>query len=213
MLQIRCYFDLTVFGLIVYHYVNGENIPKSKIKIKGIIRVIMFKLTLSDLYTKLCLAKIQRTMLILPQKYGSNSALLKNFWRTWVLFVGPIIPLFWTSGDVSSGFQSQSWQPYLSLVEAYVLHSRLVWHLLTSWRPVWQVSHLFHIPARHWWDSKLGAIMPPLTVWDQAGDTLYRLSYPGSAEFSPFNLLIWPRISNCTKAFLGNWTKEFRSLF
>ena len=23
-------------------------------------------------------------------------------------FVGPLIPLFWTSGDVSSGFQSQS---------------------------------------------------------------------------------------------------------
>ena len=37
-------------------------------------------------------------------------------------FVGPLIPLFWTSGDVSSGFQSQSGQPYLSLVEAYMLH-------------------------------------------------------------------------------------------
>ena len=31
-----------------------------------------------------------------------------NFWRTGVLFVGPLIPLFWTSGEVSSGFQSQS---------------------------------------------------------------------------------------------------------
>ena len=29
-----------------------------------------------------------------------------------VLFVGPLIPLFWTSGDVSSGFQSQGGQPY-----------------------------------------------------------------------------------------------------
>ena len=26
-----------------------------------------------------------------------------NFWRTRVLFVGPLIPLFWTSGDISSG--------------------------------------------------------------------------------------------------------------
>ena len=34
--------------------------------------------------------------------------LFLNFWRTWVLFVGSLIPLFWTSGDVSSGFQSQS---------------------------------------------------------------------------------------------------------
>ena len=29
---------------------------------------------------------------------------LKNFWRTQVLFVGPLIPLFWTSDDVVSGF-------------------------------------------------------------------------------------------------------------
>ena len=31
-----------------------------------------------------------------------------NFWRTKVLFVGPLIPLFWTCGDVCSGFQSQA---------------------------------------------------------------------------------------------------------
>ena len=33
---------------------------------------------------------------------------LKSFWRTYVLFLGPLVPLFWISGDVSSGFQSQS---------------------------------------------------------------------------------------------------------
>ena len=32
---------------------------------------------------------------------------LNIFWRTWVLFVGPLIPLFWTSGDVSPGFESK----------------------------------------------------------------------------------------------------------
>ena len=37
-------------------------------------------------------------------------------------FVEPLIPLFWTYGDVFSGFQSQSGQPYLHLVEVYVLH-------------------------------------------------------------------------------------------
>ena len=99
--------------------------------------------------------------------------------------MGPLIPLFWTPGDVSSGFQSQSGQPYSNLAEVYILHipwdSPLVWHLPTSWQPAWQPSRLFHIPARHWWDSKPGAIMPPLTVWDQAGRTFYRLSYPGSA--------------------------------
>ena len=34
--------------------------------------------------------------------------------------MGPLIPLFWTSGDVSSGFQSHSGQPYSHLAEAYV---------------------------------------------------------------------------------------------
>ena len=29
------------------------------------------------------------------------------FWRTYLLFVGPLIPLFWNSGDVCPGFQSQ----------------------------------------------------------------------------------------------------------
>ena len=36
-------------------------------------------------------------------------------------FCGATDTLFWTSGDVSSGFQSQSGQPYSSLAEAYVL--------------------------------------------------------------------------------------------
>ena len=36
--------------------------------------------------------------------------------------MGPLIPLFWTSGYVSSGFQSQSGLPYLCLVEVCVTH-------------------------------------------------------------------------------------------
>ena len=38
---------------------------------------------------------------------------LKSFWQTHVLFWGPLVPLFWISGDVSSGFQSQIGLPYL----------------------------------------------------------------------------------------------------
>ena len=37
------------------------------------------------------------------------------------LSVGQLIPLFWNSGDVSSGFQSQSGQFYSRLAEAYVI--------------------------------------------------------------------------------------------
>ena len=59
----------------------------------------------------------------------------KFFWRTYVLFVGPLITLFWTSSDVTSEFQSQSDQPYLHLAEVYMLHipwdSHLVWNPLT----------------------------------------------------------------------------------
>ena len=36
-----------------------------------------------------------------------NAFFFSNFWMTWVLLVGPLIPLFWTSGNVCPGFQSQ----------------------------------------------------------------------------------------------------------
>ena len=55
------------------------------------------------------------------------------------LFVGLLIPLFWIIGDISSGFQNKSGQPYSHLVEASLLyipwHSPLVQHLLISWMP------------------------------------------------------------------------------
>ena len=61
----------------------------------------------------------------------------KKIWEDISPFVGPLIPLFWTSGDVSSEF-------HLCLAEAYVLHvpwdSPLVQHRLTSWWPAWQPS-------------------------------------------------------------------------
>ena len=37
-------------------------------------------------------------------------------------FLGLLIPLFQTSGDISHGFQSQSGQPYSHLVEAYMIY-------------------------------------------------------------------------------------------
>ena len=40
--------------------------------------------------------------------------------------MGPRILLFWTSDDISSGFQSQSGQPYSRMVEAYVLHFQVL---------------------------------------------------------------------------------------
>ena len=52
-------------------------------------------------------------------------------------FLGPLVPLFWISGDVSSGFQSQS--GFAIFAEANVMYipqdSPPVLHLPTSWRP------------------------------------------------------------------------------
>ena len=56
-------------------------------------------------------------------------------------FFGPLIPLFWTSGDICPGFQSQGRS--LACVLSH-LHTRdasdssLVRHLPTSWQPAWQ---------------------------------------------------------------------------
>ena len=52
---------------------------------------------------------------------GGSFIFLLNFGVHRSFFVGPLIPLFWTSGGVSSGFQSQSGQPYSHLVEACCL--------------------------------------------------------------------------------------------
>ena len=67
-----------------------------------------------------------------------------NFWRTSILFVGPLIPLFWTSGVICPGFQSQG--RFLACMLCH-LHatvssdSPLAWHLLISWQPAWQLSY------------------------------------------------------------------------
>ena len=39
----------------------------------------------------------------LTKKTFTLSKPFLKFWRTSVLYMGPLIPLFWTSGDVSSG--------------------------------------------------------------------------------------------------------------
>ena len=67
---------------------------------------------------------------------------VSNFWRISVLFVEPLIALFWTFGEISPGF-------WLLLVWPWV------WHLLTSSQPAWQPC-LFDrhtCTHKHWWDS------------------------------------------------------------
>ena len=72
----------------------------------------------------------------------------KSFWRTHVLF-GATGTLFWISGDVSSGFQSQSGFCLIRyFAEANVMYipqdSPLVLHLPTSWQLArsWSLPHM-----------------------------------------------------------------------
>ena len=67
----------------------------------------------------------------------------KKSWRTSVLFVGPLIPLFWTSSDICPWFQSQGRSlscvlPHLCVM--ILLDSFLDQHLLTSWHGAWQAG-------------------------------------------------------------------------
>ena len=133
----------------------------------------------------------------------------KKIWRIWVLFVGPLISLslFWTSGDISSRFQSQNGQPHSHLAEAYnpcrckhSFYSVILWHVTQSLRFTSGATHadqypsrLFHIPARHWWDSKTGAIMLLLTVWDQADALPTELSRLGFTQ--PLSISNVPKIT------------------
>ena len=53
---------------------------------------------------------------------GNRNFFLKQKLEDISPFSGTLIPLFWTSGDVYCEFQSQSRQPYLHLVEAYIIY-------------------------------------------------------------------------------------------
>ena len=75
----------------------------------------------------------------------------KIWWTQTCPFKGPLIPLFWTSDNVSYGFQSQSGQPYLHLVETYMMY--ILWdlpllqHQPTSCWPVWWPVTFLHMHA------------------------------------------------------------------
>ena len=72
-----------------------------------------------------------------------------NFWRTLVLFVRPIIPLFWTSSAVCLGFQSQGGSLTCVLCCVCAMNSSdspLVRHLLIFWWPELQPSLLGALP-------------------------------------------------------------------
>ena len=114
---------------------------------------------------------------------------LDIFWKTCHLhiFVGPLIPLFWTSGDVSSGFQSQSWAALFVLSRGVYVTCSLRFtsggiptDLLVASIVAESFSTMYlqagiggarnHDLSCHYW----------LTVWDQADVLSTQLSFPSS---------------------------------
>ena len=89
---------------------------------------------------------------------GHQNFFFFNFCRTQVLFVGPLIPLFWTSGDVCPGFQSQG--GFLACTLSCLCASPQI-HLWcdTCWLYRGQhgsQSHSLHateVAAVGWWDG------------------------------------------------------------
>ena len=84
-------------------------------------------------------------------------------------FGGPQIPLFWISGDVSSGFQSQSGLCLIHFfVEANVMYipcdPPLVLHMLTSWQLAAQPVTSTHASAEVGLGSNLNGQSPRQTT-------------------------------------------------
>ena len=82
-----------------------------------------------------------------------------NFWRTQVLFVWPLIPLFWTSGDISPGFQSQGGSLACmlhGLFKSCSIDSRNVqhvkWYMKQSSLQKSSAQQIFHLAqlVEHW---------------------------------------------------------------
>ena len=89
-------------------------------------------------------------------RYVDKARLFKKNWRTSVLFVGPLIPLLWTSGDICPGFQSQG-----GSLKFVPCHQREMDFsdslLLTSWQPPrW---------ASHFWSTYLQAYLEALELF------------------------------------------------
>ena len=98
---------------------------------------------------------------------------LKKFLADTCPFLGPLVPLFWISGDVSSGFQSQS-GCLIRIVEANVMYvpwdPPLVLHLPTSW---WLAHSRScpHILLQRWGCQDSNSCSRRSTNWAKPGPT------------------------------------------
>ena len=101
------------------------------------------------------------------------------FWRTQILFVGPLMPLFWTSGDVCPGFQSQGGS--LACVLSCLCDPQI--HLCCD--TCWLCRG--HHGIQPFWSTYMQIMHPPMIV----GATTQRckpFDHSGSADLKILNL-------------------------
>ena len=115
---------------------------------------------------------------------------------------GVLIPLFWTSGDVSSGFQGLSGQPY-------PCDSPQMQHLPTSW----QSSRSLPCTLKQTLVGLRTRIYPAATASQcETRQTLYRPSSAGSAVFVAI-MIAWNIIIRISNSRLNIVTKKNLSYF
>ena len=115
----------------------------------------------------------------------------KIFWRTYVLFVGPLVPLFWTC-DVCPGFQSRDG----SLACAHKEIPRLT----SSAPPANLFCVLNHFDPRTFWS--IGGTKTHVSVYSTLSDSLANyLSHYGLAQFF-FSIFLYSEFVYLLKTFL-----------
>ena len=84
------------------------------------------------------LKKMSDTLVIMPIL---PTIFIKRSWRTKVLFVGQLVLLFWTLGNICPGFQGQGGSFFVcAFLPVWSLDLPLMWHLLIVQRSAWQPS-------------------------------------------------------------------------
>ena len=122
-----------------------------------------------------------------------------NFWRTWVLFVGPLIPLFWTSGDVSSGFQSQSgfclirtWRRRTSNVTHSLrfISGATTADLLAASMATEPISSTYL--RRHWWELNGRPLAPWVNAFFVFPSCYYYIHYFEKHKYKDWHSCFFP---------------------
>ena len=110
-------------------------------------------------------------------------------------FLGPLISLFWTSGGVSTGFQSQIGQPYWHLGEPYASFDLLVMLKLVPYTVLQKHGKVFMIICSccgtqpfYWWYINFQSDMRSCVALLSRGLEKETINFINRIMFRIFNL-------------------------